>query len=417
MTPRFPALLLLACALAATAGAQEPREGERYGDTPEELVPYRRAEPYAVFFTEPPQFRGPGRDQPEPEGLTEVKLGVLLPLQGRYAEVGRRMRNAVELALADANRQGGYQNRLPFVAVYRDESQAWGASANAAVELAFDQGVWGVVGAFDDSASHVLSRVLLKIEVPVVNTNGTDPTLTEHAIPWMVRVRPDDRRNAYRLAHKIFLEDSRERVVVFRANNRYARMGIGELVDAARRLHRPILLEVRFEDYDTVFDTQVARIRDLAPDAIVLWGHAAQAGRVLAALRAAGLGQPVYGPDRLVDAEFLAAAGEAAEGVVTTHPFDPEGTEPRWTELRERYRREYGEEPDAVVAYNYEGTRYLIRAIREAGLNRVRIRDRLFAEPAIAAVTGMIRFDPNHNNISPVLLCQVRGGAFHCDQE
>lgn len=416
MATRLEALLL-ACALAAAAGAQEPREGARYGDTPEELVPYRHAEPYAVFFTEPPQFRGPGRDEPEPEGLSEVALGVLLPMGGRNAAVGQRMKNAVELALAEANRRGGYRGRLPFVADYRDESQAWGASANAAVELVFDQGVWGIVGAFDDSASHVLSRVLLKLEVPVVNTNGTDPTLTEHAIPWMVRVRPDDRRNAYRLAHKIFFEDGRQRVVVFRANNRYARMGIGELVDAARRLQHPILLEERFEDYDTIYDAQIARIRDLAPDAIVLWGYAAQAGRVLEALRAAGLDQPVYGPDRLMDAELLAAAGDAAEGVATTYPFDPDGTEPRWLEFRERYRGEYSEEPDAVAAYTYEGTRYLIRAIRDAGLNRVRIRDRLFAEPAIDGAPGRIRFDTNHNNVSPVVLCQVHGGAFHCGEE
>lgn len=412
MTARLPVALLLPWTLAA-AGAQEVPEVPRYGRTPEELVPYRRAEPYAIFFTEPPQFRGPGREAPEPEGLTEVALGVLLPFEGRHAAAGRRLRAGVELALAEANREGGLRG-LPFTAVYRDESRAWGASANAAVELAFDDRVWALIGALDDSASHVLSRVLLKVELPVVNTNGTDPTLTEHAIPWMVRVRPDDRRNAYRLARKIFVEDGRRRVAVLRANDRYARMGIGELVDAARRLGSPILLEVRFENHDTVFDAQLERLRDVSPDAVVLWGHAAEAGRVLAALRAAGLAQPVYGPDRLLDPEFLAAAGAAAEGLVTTHPFDPENDRPEWSEFRRRYDQEHGEEPDAVAAYAYDGARYLIRALRAAGLNRVRLRDRLFAETEVAGVTGPIRFDVNHNNVSPIVLCQVRGGVFRC---
>jgi branched-chain amino acid transport system substrate-binding protein len=263
----------------------------------------------------------------------------------------------------------------------------------------------------------VLSRVLLKVELPVVNTAGTDPTLTEHAVPWMLRVRPDDRQSGYRLAHKIFVEDARRRVAVFRANNRYARMGIGELVDAARRLHQPILLEVRFEDYDTSFETQIERLREVDPDAVVLWGGAAQTGRVLAALRAAGLTAPVYGPDRLVDPAFLEAAGAAAEGLVVTYPFDPGTREPRWMEFVGRYRRRWGEAPDAVAAYAYEGTRYLIRAVREAGLNRVRIRDRLFAAEEIPAVTGTLRFDTTQNNVSPVILGRVEGGEFRFDGE
>jgi len=315
-------LLTLAIATSLPLAAQSTETEGHYGETPDELVPFRGAgEPYSVFFTDPPQFRGPGREVPEPGGLKRVALGVLVPVEGIDRELGRRMRNGVELAIADANQAGGFRDGIPFVPVYRDESQAWGASANAAVELAFEQGVWGLVGALEDNASHVMSRLLLKIEMPVVNTNGSDPTLTEHMVPWMLRMRPDDRRTGYRLARKIFVEDAHRRVAVFRGNDRYSRMGIIEFSDAARRLRRPIELEVRFQNHDSSWDAQINRIRSVDPDAVVLWGRAEQAGRVLAAMRAAGVTQPVYGPDRLHDPAFLAAAGAAAEGIVVTYPL------------------------------------------------------------------------------------------------
>jgi branched-chain amino acid transport system substrate-binding protein len=399
---------LLVAAAAAVTSAQDA--SSRYGATPEDLVPHRDAgEPCRRFFVESPDFRGPGRDAKAPEGLDCVRIGVLAPLTGEDAELGRHMIDGIEMALEEANAVGGFGKGLPFRTSVRDENLTWGAAGNAAVDLT-DAGAWALLGAFEDSASHVLTRVVLKIETSMVNTAGTDPTLTEHMIPWLVRMRPDDRQTSYALADRIFRTDRRERVVVFRANDRYARAGIGEFNDAARRLRHPILLEERFQSQDTNWDAQIGRIRDAKPDAIVVWGRAATAGRAVAALRDAGLMQSVYGPERLADPVFLAAAGEAAEGAVFTYPYDPRRTDPLWTGFVARHRARFGRDPDPVSSYAYDGARYLVQAIREAGLNRVRIRDRLFAASTFEGVTGPVRFDTTHNNVVPSLLGHVAHG-------
>ncbi len=413
---RLAAIAACALMLAPGAGAQEP---DPYAETPEELQPFRDSgEPYSRFFETPPIFRGPGRDEAAPSGLTSVVIGVLLPFEGLDRDLGVQFRHGVELAIDEANSAGGYDG-LPFEPLFRDEAQAWGAAANAAVELVTARGAWGLVGAVDDTNSHVLTRVLLKLEVPMVNTSGTDPTLTEHAIPWLVRIRPDDRRNAYRLARRIFLEDERRRVAVFRANDRYARTGISELVDAARRLHRPIRLEVRFDNqagHDTSdLEIQIERIRTLAPDAIVLWGRPEPSARALLALRAAGIDAPVYGPDRLADPLFIDLAGEAAEGTVLTYPLGRTAESPKWQGFRRRYRAAWSEEPSPAAAYAFDGTRLLIEAIRRAGLNRVRIREALVEQQQVEGVTGRIRFDPTFNNVAPVRLAVVRGGKLEIE--
>lgn len=407
-------LVLSFLLLLPTTGSLAEKEEETYAETPAELLPFRGAgEPYSRFFQDPPVFRGPGAEKPPPKNLKHVALGVLMPYEGLDRNLGLRFRKGVELAVREANENGGVRG-LPVEPLFRDESRAWGAAANAAVELTTEHGVWGLVGAFDDTNTHVLSRALLKLEVPVVNTSGTDPTLTEHAIPWMIRVRPDDRQNAYRLAERIFETDEKSRVAVFRANDRYARTGIRELVDAARRLHHPISLEVRFDNHTAddpaSLTAQIERIRGMGPDAVVLWGRAEPSAHVLRALRGAGIDVPVYGPDRFADPAFLKIAGAAAEGLILTRPFDPKESGSTWDDFRRRYRAAWDEEPDAASAYAYDGTRLLLEAIEDAGLNRVRIRERLVEAGSRRGVTGPIRLDATFNNVVPVRLGIVRSG-------
>lgn len=407
----------LTCALlSSTTTAQEVEATDRYGKTPKELLPYHGVgDAYWRFFTEPPQFRGPGREAADPVGLDEIRIGVLAPLSGPDQALGDSYLAGVRLAVDQANAAGGYREKTPFAIVIRDENQAWGAAASTAVELLDDHGVWGIVGAFSDTHSHVMNRVLLKIELPVVNTSGEDPTLTEHAIPWMVRVRPDDRQNGYALARRIFQEEDLRRVVVFRSNDRYGRVGTAEFVDAARRLHRPIQLELRFESTQTEWPSEIERIRGLRPEAIVIWGRAAIAGRVVRKLREAGLETPLYGPDRLVDPAFFEAAAGHAEGMVLTRPFDPAQAGEAWQSFRQAYLARTEREPDDVAAYAYVGTRLLLEAIEQAGLNRPRIRDRMFARPQVEGATGTLHFDTTFNNVSTMRPGRVIDGRFRFD--
>lgn len=417
MRIRF-AVLALAGALAASGAllAQEkPQEadGPGYGATPGRLRPYRNAEPARRFFTELPAFRGPGRDDPAPADLASLRIGVITALSGPDRVPGTRMLRGVEMAVDEANAAGGWgERKLPFEVVASDEGVRWGQAGDAAVDLVTRHGALALVGAYEDANSHVLTRVILKLQVAEVITAGVDPTLTEHAIPWLVRVRPDDRQTGYRLARKVLEEDRRSRVVLFRSNDRYGRAGVKEFVDAARRLGHPVPLEVRFEAQEGDFTSRMARIRAAAPDAIVMWGRPGPAGNALRALRQAGIAAPVYAADRIVDDAFLDAAGAAAEGVVFTYPMDPRTGGDGWTAFRERWRARYDEEPDATGAYAYDGARMLIDAIRRAGPNRARIRDELYRDPAFEGVTGTIRFDATRNAVREPLLGRVAGGRF-----
>jgi branched-chain amino acid transport system substrate-binding protein len=406
---RAPRVTAADPATAANTPAPWP---PRYANAPEELVPYRRVEPYQKYFTEPLPFYGPGRDYPDPPGLKTLRVGLLAPSPASADAVrGAMMRRSVELAVDEAN-ASAKPGELPFELVVREDSPLWGSAANILVDLAFTDECLAVVGSIDSTATHVALRVALKAEILMVNTGSCDQTVTETLIPWLMRTWPDDRQHGYRLAELVVKEQGHRRIALLRTNDRNGRVGVKTFVDSVRRLGHPVLQEMRFLPGAKSFETQVARIKAAGPDAVILWGEPEDAGRAAAALRKGGVTVPLYGPERVFGPAFLAAAGGAAEGMTITYPFDPTRTDAAWTGFVERFRKRSGTEPDAFAAYAYDGARILLRAIRTAGPNRFRIRDAVAAVRTYDGVTGRLVFDPTFNNLAPLTLVRVKGNAF-----
>ena len=76
--------------------------------------------------------------------------------------------------------------------------------------------------------------------------------------------------------------------------------------------------------------------------------------------------------------DFVKLAGPAvAEGTTAAYPFDPEKTDPSWTNFVARFQKRYGMKPDIYAGYAYDGAQMLIDAIKKAGPNRYRIQDQM----------------------------------------
>lgn len=398
---------------ARQEGGEAPSDWTRYAGMPPKLAPFKEYQsPYVFFFDERLEYLGPGRGKEPLSELTEVRLGFVGPIQGtRHAPLGRRMLQGAILAVEEANAAGGFDG-LPFTLMVRNDLGLWGASSNEIVAL-HDAGVWAMLGSIDGANTHIMLRLALKLDMPLVVTGDTDPTFTETRIPWAIRVNGDDRQSSYALALQIHDVLGHTRVAVLRVNNRYGRVGTAEFKDTMKRLGAPILLELRYEPGDTTFASQLERIRRASPDAVLLWGDVEEAGAVVRQMREAGMQQPVFGSDRLVSDEFLKVAGQAAEGVIATYLYDPTSDDPILRDFNRRYRARFGDEPESFAAHAYDGMKIMIEAIRRAGLNRVRIRDELTSLNGYRGVTGEIIFDERWDDVGPIWMAEVRDGKFH----
>lgn len=406
-------LLLLLFMSVPMANCQEKKPN--YGNIPDELVAYDRYQKaYKYHFLEPLQFFGAGREIPEPKDLSEVRIGFLGPMEGAVlADMGKQMLQGVQLAIDEANSKGGYKG-IPFKLMLHNDAGLWGAAANEIVKMD-DEKVWAWIGSIDDIVSHVAIRATLKLEIANVNTADPDPTFSETNIPWVIRVIPDDRQSCYALVDQIFNKDKHSRVAVIRANNRYGRAGTLHFTRSATRVGHPLIIEERFSDGETDFSTQIGRVKQTNPDAVLIWGNARESALILQQLRASGMNQPVYASDRIVNEAFLKLTGNLAEGIVTTCQYNPDNNTPAFRLFRENYVKKFGMEPDVIAAHSYDGTNILVAAIRKVGLNRVLIRDVLLDLKTFQnypGVTGPITFDATWNNIRPIYMAKLSNGKF-----
>jgi ABC-type branched-subunit amino acid transport system substrate-binding protein len=399
-----------------------------YAGEPRDLQPYAKfSQPYDVNYVQPNRYFGAGRDIPEPTDISEVRIGFIGPIAKQADQVfGLRMLHGAQLAIDEANARGGYGGK-PFKLMVHDDynnwqrgseygperptdSQIWGSTSNETVKMAYDEGDWAIFGSISSETTHIILRVALRAEIPIVNSASTDPTIPETYIPWYFTDIQDDRVQDLTLARHIFTEVGLKRVALLRVNNRYGRFGVPKFRDAARRLGHPVVIEQKFLPGDTDFRRALKIIQDSRADGIVVWADEAQAAGILLQMRELGMKQRVFGSYRTLGDELLKEAGPAAEGFEAVFPYDPTRTDPKWTGFEQRYSAKFGERPEQFAALAYDAMNALLESICRAGLNRARIHDALSQIYEYDGVTGHMVFDPNNKNVSPMYLGTVRDG-------
>jgi len=392
-------------------GPPAMRTMKPYAQEPEDLRPYSRfTSPYWENYTDEIEYNGAARDLKSPKDLTEVRIGFIGPLENHPdVALGKRMLNGAQMAVDEANTEGGYGGK-PFKLMLHNDSAIWGASSNEIVKMVYGDEDWAVFGSISADTTHIGLRVALRAEIPIVNSASTDPTIVETAIPWYFSDLQDDRTQGYTLARHIYTELGLKRIAILRVNDRYGRFGVPKFRDASRRLGHPIVIEQKFMPSDTDFRRQLRVINDSRVDGIVLWTDLPKAALILEQIRELGMKQRVFGSHRTLGPELIKLAGPAAEGFQAVYPYNPASRDQAWTAFVDRYQKKYGEPPDHFAALAYDQIEILLKAICEAGLNRARIRDALYNIQEYKGVTGEMSFDPNDKQLRPMYLGTVHDG-------
>ncbi len=400
-----------------------------YAGEPADLSPYSKfAAPYDLNYIHPNIYSGAARDIPEPKDVTEVRIGFFGPIEHNPDEVfGLRMLHGAQLAVEEANAHGGYGGK-PFKlmlhndydnwqrgAVYGDDRPTdptiWGSPSNEAVKMIYDDRDWAIFGSISSESTHIMLRVALRAEIPIVNSASTDPTIPETYIPWYFTDLQDDRVQAFTLARRIFTELGLKRLAILRVNNRYGRLGVPKFRDASRRLSHPVVIEQKFMPGDTDFTRELKIIRGSRTDAIVLWADETEAAAILKQMQALGMKQRVFGAYRTLGDTLLKEAGDAAEGFEAVFPYDPTRNDLKWIDFNKRFEARFHEKPEQFASLAYDAMNALLDSICKAGLNRARIHDALANIEEYDGVTGHMIFDPNQKNVAPMYMGTVHNGA------
>src|ERR1700737_4567526 len=127
-----------------------------------------------------------------------LKIGMVAPLTGPAAEVGRYQTQGAKLAAEEVNKAGGVLGRQIELVIEDDQATNPGIVL-AFSKLAGDNDVPAFIGPLRSIQVHAVAPDIQRIGKPVM-IGGTDPQLTHMGNPWLFRFRPNDFYSARAIA-------------------------------------------------------------------------------------------------------------------------------------------------------------------------------------------------------------------------
>jgi len=352
------------------------------------------------------EYAGPGREDPEPTGIEEVRIGYFGPSDPSHP-LGGDMWLAASLAIDDANRDGGYRG-IPFRLVPAWSDTPWGTGVAELVRAVYSDGVWAIIGSIDGASTHLAEQVAAKARLTLINPASTDKTVNLANVAWMFSCLPADDVLARALTPVIMERVERKSFIVLSATDHDSHHAASELKAQLVRERLSPLYLLEFESGTTDFSSILERVATSGAEAVVVFADPLDSARAVSALRRLNADLAIFGSPSMGRRVFLEAAGADAGDVVFPLPCDP-------AFLDGSFVREFtaltGRWPDCTVAQTYDATRMTIEAIGQAGLNRARIRDAMEALSPWEGVSGTIEWNSLGQNEREVGTATVDRGV------
>jgi len=336
-------------------------------------------------------------------------------MSGGMAELGRDVRQAVEVQVEQWNERGGLLGRRIHLVVEDDRDDP--TEAVAVATRLVRAGVWGVIGHLTSSASLPASRIYHAAEVPQITPSSTDPRLTEQRFRNLFRTCGRDDRQGEIAAEFVIEALDPRRVVVVHDTTRY-----GEALAASFRRRvgrtgrRQIVGTFPLSSGTRNLASVAERVKALAPDVVYFGGIFREGGLLLRRLREQGVTAAFVSGDGVIGAEFVSLAGEAAAtGAYLTFAPNPMTLPSAQSAIR-RFQQRYGAiGPYTLYAYDAAGALFTAiatakpRAPSRAQLRRV---SESLHNMTYAGALGKLRWDRNGDLIDqPYVVYRARKGG------
>lgn len=340
-----------------------------------------------------------------------IKIGVVAPLTGPQAHLGKDIENGARLAVDAINATNPSLGGKPVqFSLQAEDDQADPKTATVVAQKLVDEGAKGVVGHLNSGASIPASRIYSDNAIPQVSPASTAVAYTHQGFKTTFRLMANDSQQGKALGQ--YAVKLGKRVAVVDDRTAYGQGLIDEVVKAVKAAGGEVVGREYTTDKSTDFTAIMTSIKAKKPDVVVFGGMDPQAAPMVRQMRTLGMKTHFMGGDGMQSAEFLKLAGNSAEGAIGSSPGLPLEKMPGGADFTKRFGEKFGK-VQIYAPFSHDAAVVLIQAMLRAGS----------AEPAqylpelgktqVDGVIGPIAFDDKGDlKDGPVTLYQVKDGKW-----
>jgi len=339
-----------------------------------------------------------------------LRVGFVAGLTGPYAELGVDGRDAVLLAVAEANAAGGVQGRRLEVVV-RDAGTDE-ASCAAALEEVIRQGVIVVVGPMISRHAQVTMDLMGRYPGVLFFSPTISNSLLSGRDDMFLRSISNAANQGEVLARYLHRQGLRRVVAVQdRDNAAYTDDVVAALVDVGQSLGVAVDVVAYGEGKPLDPGMVAARIGQANSDAVVLVANSLHTAAMAQEIRKQGLKIPLLSAKWAQTTDLFSMGGRAVEGMVLVGSATQPG--PEFSRFGAQFRERYGRAPSFAAVWSYDAARILLDAMgRARELSGQSIKEAILAVPVYQGLEREIRLDPFGDALHDYRLVVVREGRF-----
>lgn len=365
-------------------------------------------------------------------GGNELVIGEYGSLTGNDATFGQSTKNGVELALAELEeQQEGRIGGLDVRVVVEDDQGRPEEAATVVQKLINQDRVVALLGEVASSRSLAAAPIAQAAGVPMITPSSTNPRVTE-AGDYIFRMCFIDPFQGTVMAKFARQNLGLERVAILKdVRNDYS-VGLAEFFTRAfMEMGGTLDAEQAYSAGDQDFRAQLTTLKGRNPQAIFVPGYYTEVGLIARQARELGYQGPLLGGDGWESEQLLEIGGEALNGAYYSNHFSNDNPDPALQAFLEKYRAQFGSEPDAIAGLAYDAARVLFMHLEAmakeepgifAGLSSANagtdarraatanLRDRIAKTAGFPGVTGTITLDENRNAAKSAVVVAVRDG-------
>jgi branched-chain amino acid transport system substrate-binding protein len=299
-----------------------------------------------------------------------IKIGVVTPLSGTYAQIGKQLRWGAELAVKEINAAGGVNGR-PLELLFEDEEASPPVAVRKSEKLLQQDKVDLLTGTVNSGSTLAVGQVAERNHRILVTTVSYAPSITgSQCNPNVFRVNANAFMQSNALTSWLTKNIPGKRYFFIGPDYEMGRSTISAFQDDIKRLGGSDVGSAYPPLGAKDFTPYVGQIRSARPDVIMTATAGNDTVRLLTQLKEYGILSSkltLAGAAGALTQETLGAMGGAGEGFLSATGYSIDIDTPANKKFVAAFKKEFQTDPDLFAADTY-GLIYLFKqAIEKAG--------------------------------------------------
>jgi branched-chain amino acid transport system substrate-binding protein len=346
------------------------------------------------------------KSKAEPEVLW---IGHVAPLSGPNEVIGEQRKQAILLAVEQANQDGGAGRRIAVLHV--DSHDAPNALQPEAVRLITINRVVALLGGVDVAQVERLGRAAQPYEVALITPAAVS---ADRLAENVYSVNASLNFQGQVLARFATADLKAEQIVVLRDDRRTSTAALAEAFQKEFSKITGHAVQQHLYKSEAELSKAALESKDAKPHAIFYLGNATDLAKARATLQGVGVTIPLLFAGDSEHLAILQSDPKASNGVFLTTPYVVEEGTPEIRDFVKKYQDRFHETPSAEALLAYDGVRVLFPVIRkaESTITRKNVLAGLahLSTDGFDSLAGHIVFNKDHSARRPLFVVRLENG-------